>query len=94
MGLEIYFDTTFCYIIQLILAVSKITRFECSVSCCPRQPNSCIFIVGVTSIKMEIKGIGIGVSVAAQWLMNPTRNHELAGLILGLAQWVKDLVLL
>ena len=26
--------------------------------------------------------------------MNPTRNHEVVGLILGLAQWVKDLVLL
>ena len=35
-----------------------------------------------------------GVLVVAQWLTNPTRNHEVEGLIPGLAQWVKDLVLL
>ena len=30
----------------------------------------------------------------ALWLTNLTRNHEVVGLIPGLAQWVKDHVLL
>ena len=29
-----------------------------------------------------------------QWLTNPTRNHEVAGSVPALAQWVNDLALL
>ena len=32
----------------------------------------------------------LGVSIVAQWLTNPTRNHEVVGSIPGLTQWVKD----
>ena len=34
-----------------------------------------------------------GVPIVAQWLTNPTRNHEVAGSVPGLAQWVGDLPL-
>ena len=34
-----------------------------------------------------------GVPILAQWLTNPTRNHEVTGSIPGLTQWVNDLAL-
>jgi len=44
--------------------------------------------------RINTKNIHIGVPVVAQWLTNlRTRNHEVAGLIPGLSQWVKDLAL-
>ena len=39
---------------------------------------------------IEILNRDTGVPVVAQWLTNPTRNHEVAGLIPALAQWVKN----
>ena len=62
-------------------------------------------MVWVSSLTWEIShAIGVakkekndyksGVPVVAQWLTNLTRNHEVEGLIPGLAQWVKDPVLL
>ena len=44
-------------------------------------------------VKWFIEITHIGVPVMSQWLMNPTSIHEDAGLIPGLIQWVKDLVL-
>ena len=52
------------------------------------------YAVGV-AIKLKTKQkLILGVPIVAQWLTNPTRNHEVAALIPGPAQWVKDLELL
>ena len=41
------------------------------------------------SLTLGLEGSWIRVPVVAQWLTNPTRNHDIAGLVPGLAQWVK-----
>ena len=46
-----------------------------------------------TSASDKKELVNLGVPIVAQWLTNPTRNHEFAGSIPGLAQWVKDLAL-
>ena len=50
-------------------------------------------ILGVSIVDQRVKNPTKGVPVVALWLTNPTRNHEVAGWIPGLAQWVKDPVL-
>ena len=39
---------------------------------------------------IECKSYLFGVAVVAQWLMNLTRNHEVAGSIPALAQWINN----
>ena len=43
---------------------------------------------------VALKRQKMGVPLMAYWLMNPTRNDEVASLIPGLVQWIKDLALL
>ena len=46
------------------------------------------------SDKIDFKMKAIAVPIMAQWLTNPTRNHEVTGSTPGLTQWVKDPALL
>ena len=44
----------------------------------------------IMRILSPLKDGKIGVPIVARWLTNPTRNHEVAGSVPALAQWVKD----
>ena len=40
--------------------------------------------------QIRVNNLYLGVPVVAQWVTNPTRNHEVVGSIPGLTQWVGD----
>ena len=52
----------------------------------------CLFVFHFLSLQKDQK-LQCGDPVVTQWLMNPTRNNEVVGLIPGLTQWIKDLAL-
>ena len=56
--------------------------------------SACIFPGKKKGTGRQNKKESIGVPVVAQWLMNPTRNQEVAGSVPALAQWVNDPALL
>ena len=47
--------------------------------------------MGTTQMSID-RGVDqdVGVPVVAQRLTNPTRNHEVAGSVPGLTQWIND----
>ena len=47
-------------------------------------------LILIRNVQIRIVSVYLGVPVMAQLLTNPTRNHEVAGLIPGIPQWVKD----
>ena len=49
-----------------------------------------LLCMGEKTGRIYVKMVMMGVPVVAQWLTNLTRNHEVAGSVPALAQWVND----
>ena len=65
-----------------------------NVACSKSKPLLCGIVSYLFRSFPHQRFYDFGVSVMAQWLMNPSRNHEVVGSIPGLAPWVGDLALL
>ena len=48
---------------------------------------------GILKCEKFLKNKVVGVPIMAQWLINTTRKHDVAGSIPDLAQWVNNLAL-
>ena len=58
----------------------------CNLGQLPHKDYTCSNLCSTYRVKKEVPGV----PVLAQWLTNPTRNHDVVGSIPGLAQRAKD----
>ena len=56
----------------------------------PKKPQSQFLQIHREIRNFQLKKIHPGVPAVAQWLTNPTRNHEVEGLTPALPRWVND----